>query len=235
MALQVRDALLVVDAALGVDVVVDGAPVLGHVDGHVGVLVLDPNQHLRQALGLHGPAHGRLLPSVRYDGTRPEVGKRNALAHFDGRIADGVSEVVVDAEEVDGNGDLLQIPIPDERKIDAKFSVKREQVLRVLAAKQGIQVEPVRLPVHPAGGLPVGLSVSRRAGRMQVQSYAELVSVPGGSHPLHRQTVAQQEVVGGGEGLVAVLMSRGVDAEAVAHPGRDPGLVQGDPEPHLIG
>ena len=125
-------------------------------------------------------------------------------------------------------------PSRTNERIDAEFSVKREQILRVLAAKQGVQVEPVRLTVGPAGGLPVGQGVSRRVARMQVQSYPELVAVAGGSHPLHGQTVAQQEMVGGGEGLVAVLMSRGVDAEAVAHPGRDPGLVQGDPEPHVI-
>src|SRR5215211_2253882 len=69
---------------------------------------------------------------------------------------------------------------------------------------------------------------------MKVQSDAELVSVPGGSHPLYCETVAEQEVVCGGERHGAIFVARGVDAEAVTHPGRYPGLVQGDPEPHAL-
>src|SRR5215204_6190625 len=45
---------------------------------------------------------------------------------------------------------------------------------------------------------------------------------------------AEQEVMCGGERPGAVIVSRGVDAEAVTHPGGDPGLVQGDPEPHAL-
>src|SRR5215210_3906945 len=69
---------------------------------------------------------------------------------------------------------------------------------------------------------------------MQVQRDAEPVFVPGGAHPLHRQAVAKQEMVGGREGGGAVFASRRVDAQSVAHPGGDPGLVQGDPEPYLV-
>src|SRR4051794_32073164 len=69
---------------------------------------------------------------------------------------------------------------------------------------------------------------------MQVQGYSELVAICGGAHPLHRQAVAQQEVVGGRKGVSASFASRRMDAEAVAHPGRDPGFVQGDPEPTLV-
>src|SRR5215204_3728231 len=69
---------------------------------------------------------------------------------------------------------------------------------------------------------------------MKVQRDAELVTVPGGAHPLHREAVAEQEVVCRGERSGAVFVSRGVDAEAVTHQGRDPGLVQGDPEPNII-
>src|SRR5215217_4049782 len=100
--------------------------------------------------------------------------------------------------------------------------------------EQGGQVEPVCLSVNPAGGLPIGFAVSRGAGRMKVQSDAELVSVPGGAHPLYCEAVAEHEVVRGGERHGAVFVARGVDAEAVTHPGRDPGLVQGDPEPHAL-
>src|SRR5918999_3462867 len=69
---------------------------------------------------------------------------------------------------------------------------------------------------------------------MKVKRVAELVTVPGGAHPLHREAVAEQEVVCRGERPGAVFVARGVDAEAVTHPGRDPGLVQGDPEPNII-
>jgi hypothetical protein len=52
---------------------------------------------------------------VRYDGTHPEVGKWNALVHFDGRIADRVPEIVVDAKEIYGVRDLLEILTLEER------------------------------------------------------------------------------------------------------------------------
>src|SRR5215211_833423 len=103
-----------------------------------------------------------------------------------------------------------------------------------MGVKQRIQVEPVRLSVNSAGGFPISIGVPRGAGRMQVQSDAELVYISGGAHQLHREGVAEQEVVSGGEGPGAVFVSRGVDAKAVTHPGRDPGLVQGDPEPYAI-
>src|SRR5215213_10497898 len=100
--------------------------------------------------------------------------------------------------------------------------------------KQRVQVEPVCLSVNPASGLPIGFAVSRGAGRMKVQSDAELVSVPGGAHPLYCEAVAEHEVVRGGERHGAVFVARGVDAKTVTHPGRDPGLVKGDPEPYAI-
>src|SRR5215203_251465 len=98
-----------------------------------------------------------------------------------------------------------------------------------MGVKQRIQVEPVRLSVNSAGGFPISIGVPRGAGRMQVQSDAELVCIPGGAHPLHRAAVAEQEVVCGGEGPGAVFVTK-----AVTHPGRDPRLVQGDPEPYAI-
>src|SRR5215208_5918687 len=103
-----------------------------------------------------------------------------------------------------------------------------------MGVKQRIQVEPVRLSVNSAGGFPISIGVPRGAGRMQVQSDAELVYISGGAHQLHREGVAEQEVVSGSEGPGAVFVSRGVDPKAVTHPGRDPGLVQGDPEPYAI-
>jgi hypothetical protein len=103
-----------------------------------------------------------------------------------------------------------------------------------MGVKPRIQVEPVCLCVNSAGGFPISIGVPRGAGRMQVQSDAELVYISGGAHQLHREGVAEQEVVSGGEGPGAVFVSRGVDAKAVTHPGRDPGLVQGDPEPYAI-
>src|SRR5918998_1943086 len=69
---------------------------------------------------------------------------------------------------------------------------------------------------------------------MQIQRDAELVFVPGGAHPLHREAVAEQEVVCGGERFGGVADAWGVDSEAVTHPGRDPGFVQRDPEPHTL-
>src|ERR687898_50321 len=103
-----------------------------------------------------------------------------------------------------------------------------------MGVKQRVQVEPVCLSVNPAGGLPISFAGPRGAGRMQVQSDTELVAVLGGAHPLHCEAVAEQKVVCGGERPGAVFVARGVDAEAVTHPGRDPGLVQGDPEPNII-
>src|SRR5829696_1150221 len=103
-----------------------------------------------------------------------------------------------------------------------------------MGVKQRIQVEPVGLSVNPAGGFPISFAVPRGVGRMQVQSDAELVTVPGGAHLLHCEAVAEQEVVCGGECPGAVFVAGGMDAEAVTHPGRDPGFVQGDPEPDTI-
>src|SRR5215211_2949676 len=103
-----------------------------------------------------------------------------------------------------------------------------------MGVKQRIQVEPVCLSVNSAGGLPIGFMVPRGACRLQVQSDAELVAISGGAHLLYCEAVAEQEVVCGGKGPGADFVSRGVDAEAVTHPGRDPGLVQGDPEPYAI-
>src|SRR5215210_3280404 len=40
--------------------------------------------------------------------------------------------------------------------------------------------------------------------------------------------------MGGREGGGTVLAPRRVDAQAVTHPGGDPGLVQGDPKPYLV-
>src|SRR5215210_171834 len=160
VGVEVRDALLIVHAALGVYVVVDGPTVLGHVDGHVGVIFLYSNQNLRQAFRLHGPAHSGLLRLMWHDGAGSEVGKGYVRSVFPRRVADGVAEIVVDAQKVEGNGDPGEVPVVNEREVHAAFPVIRKHVLRVIAVKQGGQVEPVRLPVHPACGLPICFTVS---------------------------------------------------------------------------
>src|SRR5215210_5675409 len=78
VGVQVRDALLVVHVTLGVYVVAYGPAVLGHVDGHVSIVFLDPDQDLRQTFRLHGPAHGGLLRRVGDNGTGVEVGEGHA-------------------------------------------------------------------------------------------------------------------------------------------------------------
>src|SRR5829696_5475558 len=123
VGVQIRDALLVVHVALGVNVVVDGTPVLGYVDGQVCIFFLDPDQYLRQAFRLHRPAHSSLLRRVRDNRTGVEVGEGHALLLFLRRVADGVTEVVVDTQEVDGNGDTDEIIVVDEREVYAPLSV----------------------------------------------------------------------------------------------------------------
>jgi hypothetical protein len=52
-----------------------------------------------------------------------EVGEGYALPLFLRRVADGVTEVVVDTQEVDGNGDTDEIIVVDEREVYAPLSV----------------------------------------------------------------------------------------------------------------
>ena len=232
MGVEVGDALLVVHAALRVHVVVDGAAVLGDVEGNVGVLPPDPHEHLREALRVHGPAHRGLLPRVRHDGPGVEVGEGHLGVGLLRRVADHVTEVVVDAEKIQGGRDPLQVPFLDEGEVGAALPVVGEDVVRVRAAEERVEVEAVGLTIHPSGGLPIGFAVAPREGRVQVQGDAEPIAVRGGSHrahPLHREAVGEQEVVGGREGRAGVLQAGGVQAVAVAQPGGDPGLVQGDP------
>ena len=60
------------------------------------------------------------------------------------------------------------------------------------------------------------------------------LSSPCGAHPPQGEAVAEQEVVGCGEGFGVVLVTGGVDAEAVAEPRGDPRLVQSDPGSNRI-
>src|ERR671912_211475 len=122
VSVQVGDALLVVHVALGVYVVADGTPVLGYVDGQVCIFFLDPDQYLRQAFRLHRPAHSSLLRRVRDNRMGVEVGEGDALPMFLRSVADGVTEVVVDTQEVDGNGDTDEIIVVDEREVYAPLS-----------------------------------------------------------------------------------------------------------------
>jgi hypothetical protein len=102
---------------------VDGPPVLGYVDGQVCIIFLDPDQYLRQAIRLHRPAHSGLLRIVRHDRAGSEIGEGHVPPIFRRSVADGVPEIVVDPKEVDGNGDPVEVPIPDEREVHASLSI----------------------------------------------------------------------------------------------------------------
>src|SRR5215212_2749437 len=97
------DALFVVHAALGVDVIVDGSPVLGDVDRTLGVLLVETDEELGEAIGLHRPAHRGRLDALGKDGRRVQI--RETLGGLQVRLPttgrDGVAKIVVDAKEVD--------------------------------------------------------------------------------------------------------------------------------------
>ncbi len=89
-----------------------------------------------------------------------QFGKGRLGRVFVGRVADGVPEVVIDTEEVDITGYNVHIAVLHRRKLDAAPAVMREQVLRILAVEQRVEIEPVRLPVHASDRLYVGLAVA---------------------------------------------------------------------------
>ena len=238
VGIQVRNPFLVFDIAFGICVIVDGAPVLGNVDGQVGVLFFYAYEYLGQPFRLYGPAHRGLLRIVRDDRSGVQFGEGCLGQFFVWGVADGVPKVVVDAEEVNVAGDNIHVTVLHRRKLDAAFAVVREQVLRILAAEHRIQVEPVRVSVHAPNGFHVSLAVSCRPRRLEHERNAELVLVAGAgdrAHALQGQAVTEKEVVRGGEGRGEVRVSGSVDAVAVAHPGGDPRFVQGDPKPNVVG
>ena len=166
---------------------------------------------------------------MRDDGPGVEVGERNPGRSSLRRVPHGVPEVVVDAEKVHGARDGLEVPVAHRRSLDTPFAVVGDGVLRVSAAEDRVQVQPVGLAIHPAGRLTVGLAVPGGARRVQVEGDANPGVAVRGAQPIQDKTVAEQEVVGGGERLCRVGLSRRVYAVGVAEPGCYPGLVQRDP------
>src|SRR5829696_947031 len=127
--------LLISYFALRVDVVVGGAAVFGYVDRGTRVLLVQADEDLGEAVVLDRPAHRGSLGVVGYHDPRPDAGE--GIVGTGVVFAHHAAHVVVDAEEVQGGRDLLEVPITHKGEV-ALPPVVFQNVLRVLAAKDGV-------------------------------------------------------------------------------------------------
>ena len=112
-----------------------------------------------------------------------------------------------------------------------------EHVVGVGPTEEGIEEDPVRLPVQLAYGLEVGFRARvRRADRGEVQGEAE-AETPGRTRATGVTDETVTEHLGGepqpGPGG-GILDAGSVGAGDVPQKGRAPRLVQGRPDPHPV-
>src|SRR5262249_47697302 len=108
--------------------------------------------------------------------------------------------VVVDAEQVDGCGDHVEVAVLDVLGEPVRCEVGA-QVRRVSAAQHGIEEDPVLQAVDPPGGVHIGLR-----GRVDRLDREQVEGDPGvgGRRQLadggQAEAVREQQVVHGGDG-----------------------------------
>ncbi|MNI50206.1 hypothetical protein D3C73_1048530 [compost metagenome] len=139
-----------------------------------------------------------------------------AVAVFSGGVsADEVIVVVVDAQEVDGSPDDVQIAGLDDIP-NAELLKIIEGVLRVGATEDWIQEDSVLQRIEPPGGIEV-----HRIGGIPRDGVAEIERDPqllGAATPqlVDHQTVGEVLVMDRRDGCFRFLAARGVDACRIA-------------------
>jgi len=234
---QEPDPGLVRDQPAGVGDVLEGGPVLGHVQRQGRVVAVQPPQQLVQARGVDLPAEGGPGPVAGHelDVAGPDPGRRRAAEA--GPLRPGghhPAPVVVDAEEVEGRGHRGQVGLAHPVQA-AQAAQVIEHVVGVAAAEQRVEEQPVVEAVDAPGGVGVARVVRGRGDRVEVEVDAEPGAGVQGPHRRGRAAVGQQQVVDGPRGRGRVLDPGRVHASGVAQEGRAPGLVQGRPVAHPVG
>ena len=184
-----------------------GRAVLGHEHGRHGVIVVQAQQQVRQALRKHLPPH---------------LGKAGP-GRFLARRRDVTARVVVDSQEIERLPDNLQVAGMNFRHVCA---IPLPDVCRVLAQQQRLQKPAVELAVSAPGRRAVFGILGGRVGRTEVQHDAQLRPRHDASHGLYSLSVAQQQVVGSAQGGAAVLQAGGVLPQLIAQDAAAPGFVQ---------
>ena len=196
-----------------------------------------------QGLGVDEPAHVGLLQPLGavLDHARRAEATALLAAPQVGRVAGAQVDrrVVVQAQEVDGLADELQVAVGDQRGGRQHLG---PGVARITAVPQRLEEQAIQLGVNRAAGLlqAIGRAGARHLAPQDphgIEVEADADGLPGGQqlaqHP-GGQAVAEQQVMGGGGGRGGVTQAGGVLAVPVAVADHDLGLVQGDPAVHPV-
>jgi hypothetical protein len=139
-----------------------------------------------------------------------------------------VTPVVVEAESVERSRDLCEIPVADVREVAHRAQVL-QHVVGVAALQDGVVPEPVGDAVDTSGRVAVlGTRTGRHDG-VRVQGDGHLGIGHGGPQGIHGQSVAEQQVVGGGHRCGRLRAPGRVHAGGVAQHRRAPRLVHRAP------
>ncbi|MDQ1022038.1 hypothetical protein QFZ43_008587 [Streptomyces afghaniensis] len=186
-------------------------------------------------MGRHGPAHGGATHSGHGHLRVPLVGchplRRVALAVRG--VGHDDRPVVVDAEEVQRLGDQLQVAVPPEVLAGDQLAPGLLLGGRVAARQDRLGPHQVVLRVGTGDGRPVGGGVGGGKVVVEVEGDTHL-AYAGRPQRAYRESVPDQQVMGGGQRAQAVAGARGVPTDGAAEEGAAPRLAEGDPARHPV-
>ncbi len=229
--------LQVGDAAGVVEFPAAAVPVLGDEDrGQSGETAGQAGQGVVEAARFDAPAEAADRRPVRGDRAHADVvGGAQGRVGLAVRRRGGVDRVVVvHPEEVQRRRDDLQVALPAEGEV-ADLPVDLGRVGRVGGAEQRLGELPVDHQIHPPGGGGVLGGRARGHRRGHVEGDADPLALAGAFPQAGgRQAVADEQVVGRGEGAVPLPGAGRVAAFGVSGDRGAVGLVQRDPVRHAV-
>ncbi len=187
-----------------------GSAVLGDVQRQVAGPRGDEPEDLTEAFGVNLPAEARLLSLDGGEGRQH-------------RRTDDVARVVVDAQEVDGRRDELEIAVADE----VTPGVLR-RVRGIAAAGERVEEPPVVTLLRGGGGLEVEHLRAGRLLRHDVEDDADTRVRCHGADGLDGPAVSHEQMVSCGQSVIEVVASRREDAVLVSQRRHDPRFVERD-------